>query len=359
MATTRTFNDSLAVRGETPLLVGLVGPSGTGKTYSALRLARGAQEVGGGDIGVIDTEAGRAKHYADKFKFRHLDFGAPFSPLDYLAAIEHFVKKGVKHIVIDSMSHEHEGRGGVLEMHSAELDRMAGNDYKKRDSMSMLAWSKPKQQRRRLLNEIVQMRANVFFCFRAKEKIKPVKGGQPLQLGWMPIAGEEFVYEMTLKFALLPGAGGVPSWRSEYPGEQAMMKLPAQFQHLFAQPRQLSEEIGRDLALWASGKDTAPASVTDRLIAQLNACRSPDVLEEAKRAIADAWKDVPKGAERSRVTAAVAEAKARVEAELAAPRKFDDDGDDEYSDEPAPASGTPDEDEQRAIAEEERRAASR
>ena len=38
------------------------------------------QRVCGGDIFVIDTEARRALHYADAFKFRHVPFGAPFDP---------------------------------------------------------------------------------------------------------------------------------------------------------------------------------------------------------------------------------------------------------------------------------------
>ena len=76
----RTFDDRPATREATPLLVGLVGPSGAGKTFSALRLATGVQRVVGGDIYFIDTEARRGLHYAERFTFRHLPFGAPFSP---------------------------------------------------------------------------------------------------------------------------------------------------------------------------------------------------------------------------------------------------------------------------------------
>lgn len=78
----RTFVDKPAVRDKVPLLIGLAGPSGGGKTFSALRLASGMQRVSGGDVYVVDTESKRALHYADKFKFRHLEFTAPFGPLD-------------------------------------------------------------------------------------------------------------------------------------------------------------------------------------------------------------------------------------------------------------------------------------
>jgi len=118
---TRTFETKPAVRSQVPLLIGLVSPSGAGKTYSALRLATGIQRVVGGEIFVVDTESRRALHYAEQFKFKHVQFNAPFGPLDYLAAIEHCVREGAKTIVVDSLSHEHEGPGGVLEMHEQEI----------------------------------------------------------------------------------------------------------------------------------------------------------------------------------------------------------------------------------------------
>lgn len=256
-AITRTFEDKPATRDKVPLLVGLMGPSGSGKTFSALRLATGIQAVSGGDVYVIDTEASRAKHYADRFKYRHLDFKAPFGPLDYLAAIQHCVNKGAGVIVVDSMSHEHEGPGGVLEQHEQELDRMAGQDYSKRNAMNLIAWAKPKAARRHLIGALLQMNTNFVFCFRAKEKVKPVKRNGKSEIenqGWMPIAGEEFIYEQTANMLLLPGSGGVPTWTSEHPGEKAMMKIPAQFRGIIDRPGQeLTEDIGARLAEWARG----------------------------------------------------------------------------------------------------------
>ena len=256
-AITRTFQDAPAVRERVPLLIGLMGASGSGKTYSALRLATGIKAATGGEIFVIDTEASRAKHYADKFQFRHVPFGAPFGPLDYLAAIEHCVKKGAGVVIVDSMSHEHEGPGGILEMHERELDRMAGQDYAKRNAMNLIAWAKPKQMRRQLINSLLQMNTNFIFCFRAKEKAKPVKRDGKTAIenqGWMPIAGEEFVYEQTINCLLMPGSHGVPTWQSEEPGERAMMKLPEQFRTIFAKGNvALTEDVGRSMAEWAKG----------------------------------------------------------------------------------------------------------
>ena len=83
----RIFEDKPATREKVPLFIGLFGPSGSGKTYSALELATGIQSVTGGDIHVIDTEARRALHYADRFTFRHVQFDAPFASLDYVGSI--------------------------------------------------------------------------------------------------------------------------------------------------------------------------------------------------------------------------------------------------------------------------------
>ena len=257
----RTFEDRPATRDKVPLLVGLMGPSGSGKTFSALRLATGIQQVSGGDIYFIDTEARRGLHYADRFKYRHMEFGAPFGSLDYLAAITHCVKKGAGVVIVDSMSHEHEGPGGVLEQHEQELDRMAGQDYGKRNSMNLIAWAKPKAARRQLISGLLQLNCNFVFCFRAKEKAKPVKKDGKTTIenqGWMPIAGEEFVYEQTVNCLLLPSSNGIPTWRTEEPGEKAMMKLPEQFRHMFGSGQTLDETIGAAMAEWATGVKHEP-----------------------------------------------------------------------------------------------------
>ena len=285
----RTFDDRPASREKTPILVGLVGPSGSGKTFSALRLAAGFQRVTGGDTYFIDTEARRALHYAEKFSFRHVPFGAPFSPLDYLDAINHCVKKGATTIVVDSMSHEHEGPGGVLEMHAEEHKRLGGSQ-----GVNMLAWGKPKAARRRMINSILQLPINFIFCFRAKEKLKLVRGKEPEPLGFMPIAGEEFVYEMTLKCLLMPGANGIPAWRSDMIGEKAMMKLPEQFLSTFSANPQLSEDIGQALATWAAGAPSAPVLTAAELLSRYQACSDAATLRTLEDARKIAWSKIAK-----------------------------------------------------------------
>lgn len=252
--TTRQFNISKAKRSQVPLVVGIMGPSGGGKTFSALRLASGIVKSQGGRVGVIDTEAKRALHYASLFDFDHLEFGAPFGSLDYLDAMKAMAAAGCTTIIVDSMSHEHEGPGGVLESHEAEAERLAKLWKTSVQTTNMAAWAKPKQDRRRLINEMLQLPCNFILCFRAKEKLKVVKGSTPTALGYMPIAGEEFVYECTACTLLLPGAGGTPTWFSDEVGEKAMIKLPEQFRELFAGKRgPLDESVGAALANWAAG----------------------------------------------------------------------------------------------------------
>jgi hypothetical protein len=293
---TRTFESKTAKREKTPLLVGLIGPSGTGKTYSALRLAAGFQRVTGGETFVIDTEARRALHYAEKFNFQHVPFGAPFNPASYLDAINYCVSKGASTVIVDSMSHEHEGPGGVLEMHQQLVDKMSKGDYQKAERVKMLAWAKPKAERRRLINSIMQIaNCNFIFCWRAKEKLKIIKGGEPEPLGFQPIAGEEFVYEMTLKCLLLPGANGAPTWQSMMPGEKLMMKLPEQFRQTFDKSPQLDENVGEALARWADGSPAAAVTgeqlpTADEIMASYAACSDPATWRELEKVRAKIWK---------------------------------------------------------------------
>ena len=150
------FQFKRAVRENVGLLIGLCGGTGAGKTFSAMRLASGiAAEK---PFAVIDTEAGRAKHYSDQFLFDHGDLKPPFSPQAYAEAILAADEAKYPVIVVDSTSLEWSGEGGVLEMHEAELDRMAGDDWKKREACKMAAWIKPKTQHKRMVQRLLQVR---------------------------------------------------------------------------------------------------------------------------------------------------------------------------------------------------------
>lgn len=279
------FSFRPAVREQTSLLIGVAGPSGSGKTVSALKIARGI--MGGKDDGIffIDTEAGRAKHYACSpgespssfsFAFQHCDLGAPFSPDAYRAAIGAAVNAGAKVIIVDSMSHEHEGEGGILEQHEAELTRMAGGDFGKRDKLTFAAWIKPKSSHNKFVNFILQQKCHFIFCFRAKDKmklVKNVKSGklEPIQLGWTAICSDRFEYEMTTLLMLPPNARGVPDLSLE------STKVNAHHLSFFREGQPIDESMGIELASWARGSD-APAK-PDALAAKPRQA-APLVLEQ-------------------------------------------------------------------------------
>lgn len=254
-----TFSFRPGIREACPLLVGLVGPSGAGKTLSALRLAKGIQAVRGGQIAALDTEARRMLHYADHFKIQHAEFGAPFGSERYAEAIKaaaEEAKGGV--VIVDSMSHEHEGPGGYLDFHEQEVRRLVEKGgFKNEMAAGIPAWNKPAARRRALINAILQINCAFIFCFRAKEKLRMKKGEDPKPLGWQAIAGDEFVYEMTTRCLLPPGAGGVPDWSDEA-FKLEVPKLPKGLRHCFENGVPLDEATGEKLAKWAAG-ETAPA----------------------------------------------------------------------------------------------------
>lgn len=294
------FSLTKATRGASPLFFGLCGPSGGGKTFSALRLGTGIKSVVGGELAVIDTEAERARLYADRFDFLHMPFTAPFSPDDYWEAIADCISAGARTIVIDSMSHEHEGPGGVLEQHAAETQRLAKLWKTSEAQTQFPAWSEPKAKRRRLLNNILQVKVNLVLCFRAKKKValsfrskKKVSQAaqhEPISLGWLPIAGEEYAYEMTALGILPPGAKGVPDWSPLDPGSELVTKRPEYFEDILRPGEQLSEEMGAAMARWAQGQKKPPAQELGEraleLITLINESMAAEELEELAQKIA-------------------------------------------------------------------------
>lgn len=278
-----SFTHSQATIHNVSLLIGLVGQSGSGKTYSALRLAAGMQRVVGGEVFGIDTEGTRMAHYADCFAFQRVGFSPPYSPDRYVEAIHYCIDHGAKVIVVDSVSHEHEGEGGVLDMHEAECERLAKGDPDKRERIKMLAWAKPKAARQRFVSLLQTISGvHLIFCFRSKEKIEMVKGAkQPKELGWQPVGGSELVYELTARALLLPGADGVPTWSSANEDERRTIKIPAPLRAIIANHQgPIDESLGEQFALWAAGDSVSKHR------ARIESCKNLDELRTV-------WQQVP------------------------------------------------------------------
>ena len=251
-----------AIRENVWLIIGLAGSSGSGKTYTAMRLASGI--AGDKPFAVIDTEAGRAKHYADLFRFDHGDLTAPFRPAAYAEAIKAAEEAGYPVIVVDSMSHEHAGEGGLLDWHEEELDRMAGNDYRKRDACDMAAWIKPKMEHKRMVQKLLQVRAHLILCFRAEERIEMVREGGKMKIvpkasltglnGWIPVCEKSLPFELTCSFLLTP----------DHPGVPRPIKLQEQHRPFFDTTKPITEAAGKALAEWARGKKNSSPAPTGK-----------------------------------------------------------------------------------------------
>ena len=289
--TDRQFVFAPAVRERASLITMLSGSSGSGKTLSALLLARG---LAGGDdskIGVIDTELGRALHYAPargekpsatKFGFQHVDLMPPFTPEFYIDAILAADEAGFPVIVVDSRSHEWDGEGGLKDIHdelvviAVDRQRQVAEERKWRfdevaasEKASIGAWRDPKGRHRKFVSRLLQVRAHLILCFRADEKMKmetqtddngrkrtviiAAKDLPPAER-WAPICEKRMPYEMTISLLLTPQEPGVP----------IPIKLQAQHMHAFEDGKPLTEATGRALAAWAAGGAIGAADAVAR-----------------------------------------------------------------------------------------------
>lgn len=170
--------------------VALAGPSGAGKTYSALIAATVLAQ--GGKVAVIDTERGSASLYSETFDFDVLELNT-YSPKTYTEAIHAAEKAGYAVIVIDSLSHAWEGEGGALDM----LDQFAG-----RSGNQFSAWKDVTPVHRRMVDAMLQSPCHVVVTMRSKmdyvqEKNKDGKT-EIRKVGMNPIQRAGMEYEFTL-----------------------------------------------------------------------------------------------------------------------------------------------------------------
>ena len=179
-----------ASRKRAKIKMALQGPSGSGKTYSALLLAFGLT----GDyskIAVIDTENNSADLYAHLGGYNTLGIKAPFSPEKYSEAINLCEREGMEVIIIDSISHEWEGSGGILDTHS----NMAGNSFTN--------WSKLTPRHNAFIQSILQSSCHIIGTIRSKQDyVLNEKNGKvvPEKIGLKGVTREGIDYEFTLVF---------------------------------------------------------------------------------------------------------------------------------------------------------------
>ena len=179
--------------------VALIGPSGSGKSYGSLRLATGmASEIKkktGKDakILVANTESKRGEYYANEFNYDVVDINPPHNPEKYVDVINFAIEQGYDILIIDSSSHEWEGKGGCL-----ELQQQAGGTYQ--------AWAKVTPRHQKFINAIADSPIHIIATMRGKDQYemnKDEKGKVQVQkLGIGAKQREGFEYEFTCSFLI-------------------------------------------------------------------------------------------------------------------------------------------------------------
>jgi DNA polymerase III delta prime subunit len=193
MSTPHAVTFSKATKKQARARVAFCGPSGTGKTFTALSVARGL--VGPeGRIALIDSEHGSAAKYADLFDFDHCILTS-FSPDRYVEAIHVAEEGGYDAIVLDSLSHAWMGKDGALEQVDAAADRSrSGNKF--------VAWREVTPKHQALVEAILQSACHVFATMRSKTEYileKDEKGNSvPRKIGMAPVQrdGIEFEFDV-------------------------------------------------------------------------------------------------------------------------------------------------------------------
>jgi len=186
-----------AVKTKAKLRLGLCGLAGSGKTYSALRIATEIGKLlkaagrGEGRIAVIDSERGSASLYADKFDFDVCELDT-FSPLAYVEKIEEAERAGYDFIVIDSLSHAWAGKDGALDQKDQAADR-GGNSW--------TAWRSVTPKHNALVDAMLGSKSHVIATMRQKmEYVQDVENGKTVikKLGLGSIQRDGMDYEFTL-----------------------------------------------------------------------------------------------------------------------------------------------------------------
>lgn len=239
-----------AERQAAKLRLALTGPAGSGKTMSALRIAKGMAQELGLRIGVIDTEKRSSELYAGKnvrgallpdawqVDFDVLPFNPPYEPRKYVKGIHVAAEEGIGILIIDSISHEWFGQGGILDM----VDKAA-----KATKNQFTAWKVPTEEHNKMIEAILQAEMHIIATMRTKtayEVLKDERTGKtkPEKVGTTPIQREGMDFEFTTVLDLTVD-GHVAISSKDRTG-------------LFdGIPRVLTEETGIELIKWLNDQE--------------------------------------------------------------------------------------------------------
>ncbi|MEZ5059375.1 MAG: AAA family ATPase [Saprospiraceae bacterium] len=178
-----------AERKQAKIKMALQGSSGSGKTYSALLLARGLTDDWS-KVAVVDTENGSAELYAHLGDFKVINIPSPFTPESYIEAMELCEKSGIEVIILDSISHCWDY---LLKYHAS----LTGNSFAN--------WNKVTPRHDAFINRILQSTCHVVATMRTKQDyvLNTINGKQvPEKVGLKAIQRTGLDYEFTIVFDL-------------------------------------------------------------------------------------------------------------------------------------------------------------
>lgn len=176
--------------------IALTGPSGAGKTLSALLLAKGL--TSGGRVAVIDTENNSASLYEDRFdgwEYFVLPMNPPYTVQKYIMGIDLAIKEGFDCLIIDSLTHVWAAEGGLLQQKEA-LDSRGGNSYTNWGSITKLYEELKGKLLHSKIHMICTMRSKQEYILEQNEKGKQA----PKKVGLAPIMRDGMEYEFTVVF---------------------------------------------------------------------------------------------------------------------------------------------------------------
>jgi hypothetical protein len=180
-----------AQRKQAKIRLNLSAPSGGGKTYGALLLAKGLA----GDwskVVLIDTENKSASLYDHLGEFNVIDLSPDFTPEKYIAAIKMGEDAGMSVIVIDSTTHEW---ACLIEENQLLADtKFRGNSWS--------AWSVTTPRHDRFLNAILQSKCHIITCTRSKTDTVMGEDKKVRKVGLKDMQRDGWEYELTVSLTI-------------------------------------------------------------------------------------------------------------------------------------------------------------
>lgn len=250
------FRPAASINERFGLFVSLVGGTNSGKTFSALRLARGIAGPGG-RIAVLDTEGGRTLHLKEDFDFDANIMEAPFRPERFAEAAKAAEDAGYACLLIDSFSAEWAGEGGVLSWQDDELRRLVDqarakarskgwqfDETRAMNANKMAAWIEPKTAHKAMVYSLLQRRIPIIFSIRGEVSIDP----DTKKEAFKAICDKRFPFEVTVSFRLAADRKGIIDL-----SDPSGWKMEGAHREIFRDGDQLSERHGDALRAWASG----------------------------------------------------------------------------------------------------------